>query len=84
MVRDAYWEGSDDYGFGDLHDEIVNVLGVTPTPVETRAVLNLLPKIIIGGAVKWGMYDTEVRDGVYVVIEEHRDQVRQAIGVAAE
>ena len=81
MIRDAYWNGSDESEFYDLHDTIVDFLNIAPTKEQVRAVFNLLPSSIIGGAIQWGMDDTEVRDQTYVYIQDNKQLIRKELGL---
>lgn len=81
LVREAYWSGSRESDFSDLHNSIVEVTGVAPTIEQIRSVFNFLPAEIISGAIQWGLDDTEVRDNAYVFIQENESKVRAAMGL---
>lgn len=81
LVREAYWSGSSESDFSDLRDSIMEVTGVVPTNEQIRSVFDLLPADIIGGAVQWGLGDTEVRDNAFQLIQENELKVRAAMGL---
>lgn len=57
-----------------IHDCFVSVIGVQPSEEEIETICKSLPSRIKHLGEEWGWYDTEVRDGVYVWIEEKYKQ----------
>lgn len=58
-----------------IHDCYVSVKGAVPSEEMISDIQAKLPKHILHLAEEWGWDDTEVRDGVYVWIEERADSL---------
>jgi hypothetical protein len=81
-VRDAYWSGSDQrkHEFSAIYDGLVNFCRLeSPTLEQSKAVFDMLPLSIIGGGIRWGFDDSEVRDDIYSFIETNADRINAEI-----
>ncbi|MEY2161437.1 hypothetical protein [Rhodanobacter sp. FW106-PBR-LB-2-11] len=85
-VRRAWWDATpaDDTELYALSDVLTSQIPelADPTHEQQRVVFMMLPDVIIGGVIQWGLSDTEVRDQVYVFVRDHLAEVRQTMGLS--
>lgn len=79
-VRDAYWLASDYEEFYCIHDSCTEFLAMDLAKDQLRLIFNILPSDIIGSGIKWGFYDTEVREKIYCYIRDNAEVIKILLG----
>ncbi|PFJ29046.1 hypothetical protein [Bacillus thuringiensis] len=59
-----------------IHDCYVSVTGAVPTKEQIKMIETLLPTRVKHLADEWGCNDTEVRDAIYVLIENNLEKIQ--------
>ncbi|MEJ1517933.1 hypothetical protein R3O67_32695 [Bacillus cereus] len=59
-----------------IHDCYVSVTGKVPTKEQIKTIEALLPTRVKHLADEWSWNDTEVRDTIYVLIEDSLDKIQ--------
>jgi hypothetical protein len=82
-VRDAYWLATpeDDNEFWTINDSCNEFLGIDPTRDQVKAIFDCLPSQIIGGGVKFGFGDSEVRDELYAYVRDNANKLKTALNL---
>lgn len=82
-VRMAYWEATpaeEWYSINDIIKEHIPEL-TDITREQQKILFMMLPSTILGEAIKWGIGDTVVRNGIYVYIRDHVNEFRNAFSL---
>lgn len=80
MIRDIYWNHSDESEFESLRNSLSELMGSEPNMEQTRRIFNLLPSAIIGRAIQWwGLDDPEVRESVQGFVKKNKDLILKTL-----
>jgi len=83
-LKDTFWKESAIDDFDSIHDCIIENFikdfesgKKKITEDVIKSLFYMLPQDIFGDAVKWGIDDTEVRDNIYIFIQENKEEVEK-------
>ena len=78
-LKDVYWEENGDEDLDVIWNSMQEYKNLEITEEETKQIFYMLPQNIFGLGIQWGFSDTEVRDQIYVFIEENMENVMKEI-----